>query len=124
MGIEYMKLRKKELAMTTEELSAKSGVPVGTLNKIFAGQTTDPKFETVKAICKALGMSLEELDDFENQKAAVQAPDPAAEKLLALYNKLDDFDKGIIVGKIETLLESPKYKPHKAVLKKEQNMAG
>lgn len=124
MGIEYMKLKKKELAMTTEELSAKSGVPIGTLNKIFAGQTVDPKFETVKAICKALGVSLEELDDFENRKTSAQTPDPDTEKLLSLYNQLDAFDKGMIIGKIETLLESSKYKPRKVVFKKEQSIAG
>ena len=54
--------------MTTEELSERSGVPVGTLNKILAGQTSDPKFETVKAICKALDISLAALDDYETQQ--------------------------------------------------------
>lgn len=29
MGIEYIRKRKKELNMTTKELSEKSGVPVG-----------------------------------------------------------------------------------------------
>lgn len=68
MGIEYIKQRKKELNITTEELSEKSGVPVGTLNKILAGQTSDPKFETVKAICKALNISLAALDDYESSR--------------------------------------------------------
>ena len=68
MGIEYIKEKKKELNITTEELSEKSGVPVGTLNKILAGQTTDPKFETVKAICKALDIRLASLDDYENNQ--------------------------------------------------------
>ena len=36
MGLEYLKARKNELNMTTEELSEKSGVPIGTLNKILA----------------------------------------------------------------------------------------
>lgn len=68
MGIDYIKTKKKELNMTTEELSERSGVPVGTLNKILAGQTSDPKFETVKAICKALDISLAALDDYETQQ--------------------------------------------------------
>ena len=47
--------------MTTEELSEKSGVPLGTLNKILAGQTIDPKFETLKAICKALDLTAKDI---------------------------------------------------------------
>ena len=68
MGIEYIKQRKKEMNMTTEELSKLSGVPIGTLKKILAGQTSDPKFETVRAICKALDISLSALDDYENEQ--------------------------------------------------------
>lgn len=67
MGIEYIKEIKRERGLTNEELSKLSGVPLGTLNKILSGHTTDPQFETVKAICKALGISLAALDDYEAQ---------------------------------------------------------
>lgn len=67
MGLEYLKQRKNELNMTTEELSERSGVPIGTLNKILAGQTTDPKFETLKSICRALDISLSDLDEYGTQ---------------------------------------------------------
>lgn len=70
MEINLLKAKKKELNMTTEELSKKSGVPIGTLNKIFAGQTQDPKFETIKSICRAMGVSLVELDEYEVQTIA------------------------------------------------------
>lgn len=65
MGIEYIKKVKKEKGLTNEELSRLSGVPIGTLNKILSGHTPDPQFETVKAICRALGISLSALDDYE-----------------------------------------------------------
>lgn len=39
-----------------------SGVPVGTLSKIAAGITKDPKLETVKAIARALECTLDDLD--------------------------------------------------------------
>ena len=68
MGLEYLKQRKNELNMTTEELSEKSGVPIGTLNKILAGQTSDPKFETLKSICRALDISLSDLDEYDAQE--------------------------------------------------------
>ena len=49
--------------MTTEELSERSGVPIGTLNKILSGVTRDPKLETLKAIARVLGLSLDDFDD-------------------------------------------------------------
>jgi len=67
MGIEYIKEVKKQQGLTNEELSNLSGVPLGTLNKILSGHTPDPQFETVKSICKALGISLAALDDYETQ---------------------------------------------------------
>ena len=50
MGLEKIAEYKKKLGMTTEELSEKSGVPIGTLNKILCGATKDP-IETLKALC-------------------------------------------------------------------------
>ena len=63
MGLEKISEYKKKLNLTTEELSEKSGVPVGTLNKILSGATKDPKLETLKAIAKVLGLSLNDFDD-------------------------------------------------------------
>lgn len=63
MGLEKIVEYKKKLGMTTEELSEKSGVPIGTLNKILSGVTKDPKLETLKAIARVLGLSLDDFDD-------------------------------------------------------------
>lgn len=63
MGLEMIAIYKKKLGLTTEELSEKSGVPVGTLNKILSGATKDPKLETLKAIARVLGLTLNDFDD-------------------------------------------------------------
>lgn len=63
MGLERINEYKKKLGMTSEELSEKSGVPIGTLNKILSGATKDPKLETLKAIARVLGLSLDDFDD-------------------------------------------------------------
>lgn len=44
-------------------MSARSGVPVGTLNKILSGATKDPKLETLKSIARVLGLTLNDFDD-------------------------------------------------------------
>mgnify|MGYP004481412813 CR=1 FL=1 len=54
---------RKDAGMTIDELSAASGVPKGTLNKIIAGTTKSPTLDTVRALADALGKKLEDFDD-------------------------------------------------------------
>ena len=68
MGLEIINILKKEKGLTTEQLSKESGVPIGTLNKILNGTTKDPKLETLKALARVLGCSLDEFDDTSKSK--------------------------------------------------------
>ena len=54
MTIEEMKARKTELGYTNEQLSGLSGVPVGTLQKIFSGETKAPRYDTIQKLTKIL----------------------------------------------------------------------
>lgn len=45
--------KKKAMHWTTEELSIRSGVPVGTINKILSGETTSPRYDTMMALDQA-----------------------------------------------------------------------
>lgn len=54
---------KKEKGMTTDDISNLSGIPKGTLNKLFAGQTKDPQLSTIKAVVHSLGYTLDDLDE-------------------------------------------------------------
>ena len=55
MTIEEMKARKAELGYTNETVSQLSGVPLGTVQKIFAGETRSPRYVTVQKLTKLLG---------------------------------------------------------------------
>ena len=59
--IERIKQLKSERKMTTEDLSAASGVPVGTLSKILAGVSDSVKLSNIVAVSEALGVSLNHL---------------------------------------------------------------
>ena len=50
MLYENLNQRKKELGLTTEQLSRLSGVPVGTINKILSGETRSPRYDTLRAL--------------------------------------------------------------------------
>lgn len=49
---------KSKSGLTAKELSAKSGIPLGTLNKLLSGITEEPKISVATALCEALGTTL------------------------------------------------------------------
>ena len=54
MTIEEMRIRKRERGYSLEQLSKLSGVPLGTVQKIFAGETRQPRYATLQALEKVL----------------------------------------------------------------------
>ena len=60
MTLQELKERKKELAYTNEMIAQKSGVPLGTVQKIFAGITSSPRRETLLALEKIFAKEPEE----------------------------------------------------------------
>ena len=50
MTIEEMKARKIELGYSYEQIAEYSGVPVGTVQKIFGGITKAPRYDTLRAL--------------------------------------------------------------------------
>lgn len=54
MTIQEMKRRKKELGLSNQMVAERSGVPLGTVQKIFGGATKAPRKETIDALIKAL----------------------------------------------------------------------
>ena len=49
---------KNEKGMKNDVLAEKSGIPLGTLNKILSGQTGSPKLSTVTSLAEALEVSV------------------------------------------------------------------
>ena len=54
MSIEEMKRRKAELGYTNEQIAQLSGVPLSTVQKIFAGITAQPRYDTLMALERVL----------------------------------------------------------------------
>jgi predicted transcriptional regulator len=54
MTIDQMKKRKTELGYSNEMLAELSGVPLGTVQKIFAGVTRSPRYETIQKLQNVL----------------------------------------------------------------------
>ena len=54
MNIEELKKRKQELGYSNRLLAEESGVPLGTVQKIFGGETKAPRKQTLEALTQVL----------------------------------------------------------------------
>lgn len=65
-----MKFRIRELAkeqgLTTEELAKRADIKYSALKNLWQGRTEDPKYSTMRAIARALGVPIEQLEDKES----------------------------------------------------------
>ena len=86
MGLEKIEEYKRRLGMTTAALAEKSGIPKGTLDKILSGVTKDPKLETLKAIARVLGCTLDDFDDVPRIKTIAPSYEDV-EQLIARNGK-------------------------------------
>lgn len=99
MKISELKERKRELGFSNKMVSDLSGVPLSTVEKIFGGATTSPRYETLRQIENALyGEAAEVLShpadypnaDFNDYRVAV-AESPAEYAYSSFYGFDDDF---------------------------------
>ena len=81
MTIQEMKQRKAELGYSIKMLSEISGVPEGTIQKIFSGETSFPRYSTIMALEEAL-----------SPQTTVNEPEPAYNvKPLRLSHAYDNY---------------------------------
>lgn len=60
---EHLRAMKDASNMTAQQIADKSSVPVATVNRVLQGLTENPGFDTVCKLVKAMGGSLNELDE-------------------------------------------------------------
>ncbi len=73
--LQRIKRWKEERRLTNSELSALSGIPLGTVNKILSGSTASLKLDRLQALAKALSIPLSFLTEDEDC-APAPAPSP------------------------------------------------
>ena len=74
MKVEELKNRKKEKGISNRALSELSGVPVGTIDKVFGGKTAVPRRATLEALEKALFPYGEEEEEPDHEAALKEPP--------------------------------------------------
>lgn len=83
-----LKLLKERRKLTNQQLSDLSGVPIGTINRIMAGQTDNPSFQTVCDIVMAMDGSLDELVGIKEE--TLQEKKAANKEIIQLYESMLD----------------------------------
>lgn len=77
---ERLQAMKNASGLTLQQISDKSGVPLTTVSRIMQGTTENPEFDIVCKLVRAMGGSLDELDE---DKVRAEAP----EALTQLYER-------------------------------------
>lgn len=94
---DILREKKEKMNWTTEELSNRSGVPIGTINKILSGETSSPRYDTMQALDEAFR---EEEALMLREAAIYEASDEGREYTLDDYYRLpDDVRAELIDGK-------------------------
>lgn len=77
---ERLQAMKSASGLTLQQISDKSGVPLTTVSRIMQGTTENPGFDMVYKLVKAMGGTLDELDE---ERVRLEAP----EALTQLYER-------------------------------------
>lgn len=115
MWIDTLISLKKKSGKTLKQISDESEVPLGTLNKLFAGQTKDPKLETIRSVVYALGFTLDDLDKNENTPAPSKDDEGALTKeelsrISAAMSQLNEEGRERVVEYAEDLAAGGRFK--------------
>lgn len=105
---------KKSSGKTVKQISEESGVPLGTLNKLFAGQTKDPKLDTIRAVIHALGYTLDDLDPSPPGEN-ISALNGGEERLIGMYRELNQEGQEKLLGYAVDLTRTGDYKKGRSV---------
>lgn len=77
--------RKKEIGMTSQQLSDASGVPKSTIDRILRGDTPNPSIQTVLDLAAAVGYSFGNHPDHPEPAPAASVKDPMVAHLITVY---------------------------------------
>lgn len=113
MGFEVINTLKKEKGLTNAQIAKMSGITLSTLDKITSGANTNPKLDTLQAICRVLGCTL---DDFSEHPKKDEKTSPYSSEALQLADdyehQMDDRGRETVRGVAD--LEVARFKSETA----------
>ena len=103
---------RKEAGLTIDELAERSGISKSTINKIISGVSKAPTLESIRALAKAMGKTLNDFDDEKIKRASTISAE--ALKIAQKYERLNNTSKGAVSALI-TYYETSKEVKMKSI---------
>ena len=94
--LDRIKLMKNEKKMTNEQLSERTGIPLGTLSKILAGMSDSPKLSNIVAICNALDCSVEYIVSGTPENTNNYSLSGEEIRMIESWRELDSFGRDLV----------------------------
>lgn len=94
--LDRIKLMKNEKKMTNEQLSERTGIPLGTLSKILAGMSDSPKLSNIIAICNALDCSVEYIVSGTPENTNNYSLSGEEIRMIESFRELDSFGRDLV----------------------------
>lgn len=94
--LDRIKKLKNEQRLTNDQLSERTGIPLGTLSKMLAGMSDSPKLSSVIAICGALGCSVEYVVNGTPDNTNNYTLSGDEIRMVENYRRLDHFGRSMI----------------------------
>lgn len=115
MWLESLRKMKLKSGLTTDEISKGSGIPVPTLEKLFAGATKEPKLPTIQKLVYFLGYTLEDLfidDRIHLKERKTELTKQELSRLSDAMSQLNEEGREKVVEYAEDLAAGGRYKKH------------
>ena len=94
--LDRIKQLKNDLRMTNDQLSERTGIPLGTLSKLLAGMSDSPKLSNVIAICGALGCTVEYIVNGTPENTNTYTLSGDEIRIIEDYRRLDHFGRSMV----------------------------
>ena len=81
--LEFFKFRKK---YTNQKISALTGIPISSIDKIFSGNNKNPTVETISKIAEVLGCSIDDFIENDREISPFYSDREMAKSVQEIYN--------------------------------------
>lgn len=104
--IEKLKQMKKISGKTSQQISDETGIPKSTIDKLFSGKTREPYLQSTRLIVHAMGFTLDDLDDNNDNNSPI---DINKDRLNKNYDNLNEIGKKKLLEYSNDLITSGNY---------------